>query len=82
MVTQYSLANETAIVPPMADKKQKRLSIHWSKAWDEEMVRQAKQAAVARDLSLSAFVAEAVREKLRREKLTREGALPDKLKKK
>lgn len=57
-------------------KKQRRFGIHWGREWNEEMVKQAKQAALARDLSLSAFMAEALREKLARE------TTPDKPKKK
>lgn len=57
-------------------KKQRRFGVHWGPEWNEELVKQAKQYALARDISLSAFVAEALREKF-----IREGAL-DKPKKK
>ena len=67
------------IVAIMAVKKQKRLNIHWSPEWDEKIVTKAKQVAIGKDISFSAFVAEAIREKL-----ILEGALPpaDKPKKK
>jgi hypothetical protein len=51
----------------MATRKQKRLNIHWSPEWDERVVITAKQSAIGKAISFSAFVAEALREKLERE---------------
>jgi hypothetical protein len=56
----------------MATKKQKRLNIHWSPEWDEKIVTKAKQLAIGRDVSFSAFVAEALRREVERELMLQE----------
>jgi hypothetical protein len=55
-------------------RKQKRLNIHWSSAWDEQVVTKAKQLAIGKAISFSAFVAEALRREVDRELAAQEKA--------